>query len=342
MAVLYSSGWEAGTLAWYQSSTAVWRYTGGTAINSSTTYLHRTLLGYGGNYSMYVDDALFCAPGTVVAGVARWLHFYEIGSGPGATLWGVQFGILGTLQSQVVFNTDGSIQLYRGGTLLATFTSAYVSTIGHWYAIECTCQDAGGVINVYVDGALVAYFVGDTKSHASLTDWDCFGWANAFGSGHFNNNMYIDDIVVTDATTGMLQEHYIVPLTISSDASPQTLTGSAPHYAQVNAVPANDATYVAAYGSTSGEDFFGLSALPTSNSILCINVCARVVRDGLIQHAEVAMNSGATTMYASPVIMAASGNYLDMQYIQETDPDTGLAWDNAGIAGLKIGLRFTV
>lgn len=339
MAVLYATGWEAGSIAWYNAQTpAAW--TGSSNINTFGTGLHRNAAGTGGNYSVWVAPNWRCAAGTVTAGSARWLHFWWRPYVNFQSLC-VQFGRSGTLQCQVWFGSDGRVYLLRGTTQL-TFTGSgqYIPRLGHWIAIELTCQDAGGIINAYVDDVLVASFTGDTKEHASLTDWDHWGWGNLFGGG-FNQDAWIDDVVVTDSTTGKVTEKYLMPIAPDGDSSPLTLTPSTgvTHYNLVDEIPLNDTDFNSTAVS-GNEDLYTFTAPPTANSILAVVFSARATNDAGLTLGAISVKSGATTVYQPAVTLAVSPTYTDTSYILDTDPDTAVAWTNAGVAAVEAGYRF--
>jgi hypothetical protein len=255
----------------------------------------------------------------------------------------MQFARGTTAQITVIFRASGNIEINRGGTLLSTAVAAHNPNVSHWVAIECVAANVGGVVNVYVDDVLAATASGDTQAHATLADWDCFGFAGAFSSGGVSNNGYdIDDLIITDSTTGKVVEHYIVPIVPNGDSSPLTLTPSTgvTHFNLVDEIPASDVDYNST--AVSGdEDLYTMSNPGTLSTVLCAVFCARATRDGALTQGQVSVKSGATTVYSTAQTLPATPSYLDFQYLLDLDPDTGLAWSSAGITSVESGFKIT-
>lgn len=341
MSILYMTGFEAGTSDWYRNCTLPWTISDD--VYSLPGYHHLRLNGTGSTYAIFARVGVGCNTGTVTSGSARWLHFWGRNYNTSDFI-SVQFCQSGTVQCQVVIQNNGVISLYRGTTLLAPSSSlACYPQVAHWYAIECTCQDVGGILNVYADGDLVASYSGDTKAHATLTDWDHFGFGGFLdvgGPGWLAACM-IDDIIVTDSTTGQLKETFIDPIIPNGDAM-GSLTPSVvgAHYVLVDEIPASDADYCST--ETSGNsDFYDMTAPPSSSAVLAINFLARVTKDATLAQGQVGIFSGGSIVFSTPVVMATSPSYSDIQYFAELNPDTSTAWNDTSVAAVKIGVRFT-
>jgi hypothetical protein len=349
MAVLYMTGWEGGSIAWYQQSQAAWTGIGAVTINTTVTNLHRTAGGFGGSYSVSqgtnASSSFACAAGTVPAGTARWLHYWMLYSAPGTNNTVAVLAIGGTAQATVVFTIGGSVQLYVGAALVATSASPINVNVGHWVAIEGLCANVGGILRVYVDGVLSVQFLGDTQN-AAVPDWDQFAFgrgAFAVSTPGFASQQFIDDVIVTDNITGRVPEHYLVARVPTSDSAPLTLTPSTgvTHFNLVDEIPPVDTDYNSTAVS-GNEDFYGKQNLPVGIvSVLALNVCARVTKDGALTQAEAALRNGATTVYDTPRIMPASPSFLDIQYLLDVNPDGGGPWSLATVNTAFIGCRFT-
>lgn len=346
MSVLYATGWEAGSLAWYGATAAGWTFSQ-SGITTNPVQQHRTAGGIGGSYAVVPGWSCSVLAGTVTAGSARWLHFWGLPTNPGGNRFVAQFGRGGTCQVNVSFEPGGSIGIYRGSTLLLNETSAWNPLFAHWFAIEAVCDDSVGIVNVYVDGNLAATYSGDTQEDALWADWDRF----AFGSGispypFFFADMgsvIIDDIIVTDNTTGRVDEHFCVPLTPDGDTAQADFTPSSAgdHYEKVNEIPADDTDYNSATAAMQ-EDRYTFSDPPALDSILCINVCARATRTGALTTGEISVKSGAApVVYSTPETLPASPTYYGMQVLLEQDPATSAAWTDVGLAAIEAGFRIS-
>jgi hypothetical protein len=203
--------------------------------------------------------------------------------------------------------------------------------------------NVGGIINVWVDGVLKASYTGDTQEHATLADWDSFGFGFNFApSPGISSDGWVDDIIVTDNITGRVAEHYFSTITPDGDSAPLTLTPSTglTHFNLVNEIPANDTTYNGTAVS-GNEDLYTMSNPFASASILTVNVCARATRDGALTNGEISVKSGATTVYSAVTLLPASPSYLGIQHLLDTDPDTGVAWTSGGVNAMEAGFRIT-
>ena len=240
------------------------------------------------------------------------------------------------------FLSNGKIELYRGATLLVpTGAARFNPWVAHWVAIAATCLDAGGVLNVYVDNVLVASFAGDTKAHATLTNWDQWGWGSPWGSGLVNQNYIVDDVIVTDVTTGKVTEKMAYPILANGDSAPLLLTPSTgvTHFSLIDEIPLSDADYNST-GTTLFEDFYTWTVPPTAASILTVLFNARASNDAGLTQGQIGVRNVVTTVYQPLVTLAVFPLFTDTTYILDTDPDTGLAWTNAGLATVRAGYRF--
>lgn len=344
MSILYANGWEAGSGTWYQESTAAWSIgAAGSAINASTTYLHRTPAGVGGSYSWRPGWAMSCGAGTVSIN-ARWLMFWGKPETPGGSRINVQFGKNGSTQINVRFMETGNIELYRASSLLTTYTAAYNQNVSHWFAIKVDAA-ASGEVQIWLDGVQVgSTYTGDTNPETT-SNWNHFGWGGGIAGSSAGVNSggewYIDDIMVTDASTGRLTEHF-APAIIPDGNGTVQLTPLAPgtNWQNVDEVPLSDAEYNSA-SNINDEDFYTTTSLPvTPDAIACVNVLARATATGLITQGQCSVKSVASTAYQTPVVLPA-GSYLGLNYISETDPATSLAWDETGVNAMNIGIKFT-
>lgn len=344
MSILYFTGWELGSMQAYVDSKAGWSAPSFGGLQTTANRQHRTAALVGGNYSMNVAWGSWCLAGTVVAGTARWAHYWARPNNY-ASRQSFTFYRSGTHQITVVLEGDGSITLWRGGTNILTLLSAYQLGIPHWIAMEVTCQDAGGIVDIWIDGIHVGpstpTFTGDTKNHATLADWDQFGP----GNGAYANNGHdgaVDDIFITDATTGRLTEQIVPPVLVPNSDFSIGLTPSTgvTNYVLVDDVPPVDTDYNSTAVSGT-QDEYGFTDPPAGASITAVNVQARCTKDGALTQAEVILRSGATVVYRPAQVMPASPTYTTIHEVLDLDPDTAAAWTFGAVDALIAGCRFT-
>jgi hypothetical protein len=344
MAILYATGWEAGSLAWYTSASPAWVSAGFSSLTSDPPHLHRTATSIGGNYSMRGGNGFYSAPG-LVSTSARWLMFWARPDDTrGSTRrMQVQFGRNGTAQVNVRFFETGNIIIYRGSTTVSTHVSVYNGLIAHWFAIKVVAQDSGSV-EVWVDGALVASASGDFKQHATLDDWDQIGWAAGLGpepSGGAGMDWVVDDVLITDDTR--LPEYYAPVLTPNGNSSTIQLTPSAgTNWQNVDEIPVNDADYNRAI-SAGQEDFYTFSNLTvTPTSIACVNVLARVRTEavgGAITQAQIGVSGSDATVVYQTAVTLPGGTFVGLNYVRETQPNGG-TWDATSVNAANFGIKF--
>jgi len=100
------------------------------------------------------------------------------------------------------------------------------------------------------------------------------------------------------------------------------------------------ATYV--YSATVGAtDLYGSAGLPvTPTAILGVSLRGFLTKsDSGARQAAMTMTSGATSLDGSSFVLGTSFQYVNM--VQDTDPNTGLAWSVSGVNNLKFGVKVT-
>lgn len=244
--------------------------------------------------------------------------------------------------AQVTFAIDalGRILAYRGttsGTFLATTPVAL--TVGVWYYVEVEFRidNPSGYIKLYVNGAQLINFAGNTQS--------VVGTATAGRLGLFGGSatVLIDDVYAKDVAT-RLGESRIETLLPSADASLTfTPNSGSNNYSRVNeGLVDGDTTYV--YSSLVGaEDLYELAdmtSIPEQIHAVQTRVVARK-DDAATRALKVALKSGSSaTVYGSDFYLSSS--YVTKTDIYDADPATSAAWTKAGIDALKIGQKITI
>jgi hypothetical protein len=336
MAVLLAEGFELA------SKTALtsrgWTIAAGATIG--TTQAHQDLDGRGGDYAINLSPTTNMFTETFST-TARWLHFSAYMATGGAADFFVSFWRSGAVTYSVVWDSvSGLIELRRGsstGTLVDTSVSSVGFDTRHWFAIELVADNSAGLVNVYVDGDVVALVdaTGDTQSHGSLSGWDQLRIQGNAGD-------YIDDIIITDSTTGRIDEAYVVLMAPTADVVGSTLTPStgSDHYAVVDEIPPSSSEYDEATAA-SQAGFYTHATLPWApDSILACKVSSYAARDGTITLAELGIQDGVTS-YGTATAMGGAGAYVLVERIADLDPDTGAAWTETGVNDAEIGIRFT-
>jgi hypothetical protein len=344
MAVLLATSWEAGIESYYSQA-------GYTIVGVPNIVTTSRTHGAGSTYALDVRSNQDVAT-PVISTSARWVHAYITPADSGAPqtyVW--TFVRSGGATFWVRIGAAGAVSLLRGtlyfaATVLATSGSAIDPAVPHWIAVKLDAQTVGGVAEVWVDGALVVSFSGDTQG-AGSSGWDQVYFAsNGFGQAGLTPDYTMDDLIIVDDTTGRLAEQLCLGVRRPSSVYAGNLTGvpvtGSGRWQNVDEAPADQSDYNEA--SASGEqDGYDLTSLTVAGgSILCVVVWTEAERSGSLTQIEASVQSGGTLAYGPPETIAASG-WSSHDLILETDPDTGLAWTPAAAdsATLRAGARFT-
>jgi len=345
MAVLLATSWEAGIKDYYSQA----GYTIIGALNLITT--SRTH-GGGSAYALDVKNNQDVGTPTIST-TARWVHGYITPVNPLSTqTYVLTFVRGGTATFWVRVGSGGYVELLRGyflfmATVVATSSSPINPNISHWFAIKLEALSSGGSAEVWVDGALVVSFSGDTRGHPSDSGWDQVYFAsNNFGQSGLTPEYTIDDLIITDDSTGRLAEQFCLGVRRPSSVYGGTLVGTpetnADRWKNIDEAPTDQADYNEA-SSSGEEDGYNLTNLSVpASSILCAVVWTEASRSGSLTQIEASVMSNGTLVYGAPETIAASG-WSSHDLILETDPDTGTAWTPAAVDSitLRAGARFS-
>ncbi|KRT69321.1 MAG: hypothetical protein XU15_C0011G0147 [candidate division NC10 bacterium CSP1-5] len=326
MTRIFTEGFEAGdTLFWGvagngsvstttpRSGSRCWQ-SGGTAAQKSISAISEG----------YVRLGLF-ATGIAAQVIMRW---YASGTE------------LGSLR----LSSAGNLQLYTStGTLVATGSVAI--QLNTWYLVEVRIKiaDAGGVLEVKVDGTVDATFSGDTKPGADTT-------FNLIYILHTGASVWrIDDFALND-TAGGVDDGYpgdgkVVMLTPNGNGDSSQLVGndgnSVDNYLLVDEIPSDsDTTYVESATATE-KDLYGMTTytLESGQTVLRLWVEARAreltaAGDGI----QLGVKSGATESFsATRPIGTSYARYVGDDL--KTDPNTAAAWTQGGLDALQAGVK---
>lgn len=351
--VLYASGWEAGTLGFYTQ--AGWTVSSGTVtIQSVAPYLHKTGLGYGGAYSVFLNEfpgAALRSP-TLPAG-GRWINFWY---GTTPALWSalnppLYFTLGGSsYQAAVVFNYFSQrVDFYCDGVIVASSSvGTWVPGTPYWVSVFYEADPVAGRCKVYLDGVMVLDTgVGDTST-AGVAGWDgfTFGYVGV-GPNYGGWGGAIDDLSVTDDDGGTITsppfpECYAIAQVPGSDVTTGlTPNPGAPNYGNVDDIPAQQVTYNEAT-APGQEDLYGLVAMAVAPaSIPIVAVWAQATRDGGITQGELHVVSGLSDTYGTVETLPATPSFGSIARYFAENPDGPAAWSQVTVDAMQIGIRFT-
>lgn len=334
---ILACGFEAGDTDYYLKL----GWSPGAAIGGH--FVHKDANGFGGSYaanSVSTTNPLI-TPKIADSANTRWFHFWM--SRGDTTTWAngcpISFFSGNEIQFTVRIQDDGSIQLRRGavtGTLVATSAGNLDMAVGHWFAVEMTIANAGGICNVYVDdGALFVGFTGDTQNfntQIALTgNWDSVSMGATSGC-----NAWFDDLIVTNVTDGQITETYGRQQLLTSDAA-TGLTPSTGTNNWSNVLDFDLSRYNAGTTATT-QDLYGAEGNLVLGVVDWVSLRVLVASQNGFEM-QTALKSGSTTDYGT----LRSGGPSDYDghsvVYYTTDPDTAVAWTASGVNALQAGVR---
>lgn len=243
-------------------------------------------------------------------------------------------------QVTLAIDALGRILAYRGTTSGAFLASTPVAlSIGVWYYVEVEFRidNPAGFVRVYVNGALLIDFTGNTQSVAGTAT------ASRLGLLGGASTVIVDDVYAKDAAT-RLGESRIETLLVSADNSVAfTPNAGTENYSRVNeALVDGDTTYV--YSSTVGaEDLYevaDMTSIPEQIHAVQTRIVAKK-DDAATRAIKVALKPGASpTEYGSDFYLSSS--YTTHVDIYDQNPAIDAAWTKVAIDDLKIGQKITI
>lgn len=243
-----------------------------------------------------------------------------------------------------LINDTGTVKLYRGsssGTLLATAAGNYTTGVWRHYEVKATVADAGGTVEVRIDGVVALTFTGDTRQSTTGTagvDRIVF-WGSSSSLGAW------DDIYILD-TSGSVANDFLGDVRVNtlaptSDAAVQfTRSTGASNYLCVDETKMNSDTDYVESATVGHIDRYGYTDLAASVATVYAvqpttwcrktDATARTMRNKVV--------SGATTSNGSSFTLTTT--YQAMATPLTLDPNTSAQWTvsnaNAATAGFEV------
>lgn len=246
----------------------------------------------------------------------------------------------GTIQVDLVINTNGSISVRRNGVTVLGTTSAGLVHITTWHYIEWKVKidNTVGTVHVHLDGTEVLALTGqDTQqtanAYATTVNFEYPGYGN-----------YYDDFYLCD-DAGSLNNDFLGDVKIETlypdgaGNSTQWTPSAGNNYDCVNETIQNDDTDYVEESTVNDIDLYTYGALATSSGTVKAtqaNLIARKTDAGARQIREKTRTGGTNYSGATQTL---SGGYIDYREIREVDPNTTVAWTIAGVNGAEYGVE---
>ena len=237
---------------------------------------------------------------------------------------------------------SGTIEILRGtSTVLATSVLAISKDVWEYFEVKLKRDDSVGEFIVKVDGVEFINFSGDTKESTHTTvntvQLEC--------PASFND-WFIDDIIIMDALgaqnndfIGDTRIETIYP-TVDTAQADFTPLGAGTNFSEVDdgdAGPDDDTSHNES--STVGhKDLFTMGNLTTSNitTVHAVQTVTYAKKDDAgARTSSNLVKTGTTTDNSASIALGT--DYTYGLGILELDPDTAVAWTEAGVNGAEVG-----
>lgn len=218
--------------------------------------------------------------------------------------------------------------LRGGSTSLATASFPLPDYGWHHYKLYIHIDNVSGRVKLDVDSINLIDFTGDTQpATPSTIDRIYFGANGA--------RCYLDDLILDDSQNWVdVRFNGLIPNSdVTTDWTPST--GST-HYTLVDEVPYDDADYLET-NTDAQQEIYGLTDWTGTNKTPQMTVTwVRALKTTAdTQKLKLIVKSGATTDVGAAQDVFTTATYLSR--IDETDPNTGVAWTDSGIDAMQIG-----
>ena len=308
--------------------------TGTVAIETSTKHTGAYALRI---YGATSPDGVFKIPldeAQAELYVAAWLN---ASNDPDAPTW---FRFITSDGLYVGLENDASKwNAYLNGSLMVA--GSVSAPGGTWHLVELyVTVSNSGVLQTKIDGVADIDYSGDTQPGAGTTivQVEC----RQEGSVGHNPNFYVDDITIAtgDWIGDVRYDAALVPTADTAVKWWEPSTG-ADNYALLDELPPSDVDYISS-GSPGSKDLYEMAdwtlADPTYEVQFIVDWIRAKKDVAGDQQIRSVIKSGATESSGGSVDLGTVYQYYGR--ILTTDPDTAVAWDEAGIDGLQAGQEY--
>jgi len=220
-----------------------------------------------------------------------------------------------------------------GGITKATSTSIIVANIVFLIEVYIKIDDTVGRFVVKINGITDIDFTGDTKPGADTTiDGARLGYFD------YGCNAYFDNFICDNASwIGETKIQAIVPTAAGNATNWTPSAGS--NYDCVEEKPPSDVDYVSTNTVNLIDTYTTGDLTGTIDEIKCVQVQARTAFDATPTPLNINLvaRSGGTDYFSGDIAVPAA--YKELNYLWEADPATAVAWIEAGVNALQIGIK---
>lgn len=328
------SGWSnagGGTLSYSPSSGSGRRGTGHAAGSSANSNAYRSL---GGNHS------------TLIAGVA-----YARGTVNTHTIMGFTDGVpaSGTSQMSVRHNTDNTFSVYRGSTLLGTTTFVAMTNVYYYVELKVVFHASAGSYELKIGNVtrLSASGISTIQTANAYANYFHLGGPSGIGDSGNTVQAYFDDLYICNASgslnndfLGDVRVDTVFPNAAGSETDFTSSTGGANWTTVDEPSMTSDYNYASAIGSRDLYQLSSLASLPY-DEVFGVKTSVNMRTDVAgTREAKTIFVSGATEVDGTPILLPTTDMYV-FSAVMETNPDTSVAWEQAEVNAVELGVEIT-
>lgn len=300
-----------------------------------------------------------CVPSTPVPSGGRfimgyWIRVVSTFAITGATQTdesrAVVFSVrqFGTTHVWVRLNTNGTLSLYRGSTLLGTTAAALFQNVWHHVELNTLIHASAGTADLAIDGMTSAGFAltGLNTLGSTSAAWDEFRFGGYFAAiGSAAEEVDVSMPFVLDGSGSQCNTR-LGPARVDAQAPTSdgnytawTLSTGSSHFAVVDEAQGNGDTDYASTATAGNKESYNHAALVASAAtIVFVQLDAQVKRED----AGAAGVKGLWRRAGTDYLSAEQGvplSYAHNRFIYELDPSTGAAWTESNFNSAEIGLQ---
>lgn len=247
------------------------------------------------------------------------------------------------------YDSSGNLVIKRGGTVMATTPSPVVIVSGWIYVeLKALIDDAAGHYDVRIDGVSVLANAGiDTRNGGTGL------WNNILvhGAGINPSTCLIDDMYVLDLSGPAPLNDFLGPISVEtlsvqtdavaagSNAGLTPSTGT-DHGALVDEQPPNTTDYNSS-PTVGAVDTYNLTAKTFSGPILAIQTNLYVSKsDAAVRSVCGVVRTGGVDYDGANI--SPTTTFVTYSEPRPLNPNTGVAWTDADVNALQVGMKVTV
>ena len=264
-----------------------------------------------------------------------------------ATTYGRLVGLIDAAnQSICSVNLQGSMNSIQfvgyTGTTSSTTSFSFATNVWYWLELKVVLgtTTSNGSAECRINGSVIMTATGINTN--GIAAGFLFGPGGGTGATDDTPDTYFDDIVVTDS--GYLGDSRIDSLLVTADGSPMDWTPSAGSAYQCidDALNSGSDTDYISSGTASQKAQFPIASLPTaSDAIHAVNVKALVRNSdaGARTFNAYLDSNGSIASFTAVTPNSSQSNWMANRTPISLDPDGGVAWTDAKVNALKVGVN---